>query len=1045
MRTTLATAVFLTALGLSATLPVHGQQRSVYEQQPEIAPAIEIAADGGQPAETPRPADKPADQVPLEGAPAAEWIWGAGPLAGHDQLYFRTEFEGPAAAARLIASCDNEMTVWINGQQVASSSDWQAPVRVDAGKFVRAGRNELLVRGRNQGGPAGLAVKLGLRRAGGKLDYVVSGKSWEVAAERQATAWTAANSLGRMGTAPWGDVFAAAPQALASRVPRDTFQVLPGYQVELLYNVPKDELGSWVAIAFDDRGRLLASDQGNQGICRITPPPIGSQQPTKVEKLDLKISAAQGMLHAFGSLYLSVNGGPGSGFYRARDTNGDDQYDELKLLKPFQGGGEHGPHAVRLGPDGQSLYVIAGNHTDPPRDFGASRVPRNWGEDLLLPRQWDARGHAAGKLAPGGWIARTDAEGQQWEMFSIGYRNPYDMDFNADGELFAYDADMEWDMGTPWYRPTRVVHATSGSEFGWRSGTGKWPTWYVDSLPQVVDIGPGSPVGVTFGTGARFPERYQRALYLLDWTFGTIYAIHLQPDGASYTGVKEEFLSRTPLPLTDAAVGPDGALYFTVGGRGTDSALYRVTYVGDESTDPVSGKNVEQAELRALRRELESYHTRKDANVIERIWPHLGHADRHIRFAARTALEHQDPAAWQQRALGETDPQRLITALVALARQGDKSLQPAALQALLRLDYKSLTKTQQLELLRTYALLFVRQGQPEPKLAQAVVEQLDPHYPAATDEANRELCQVLVYLNSPTVIGKTLALMAQPRAQSAEDLAELLARNAGYGGTIARMLSNLPEIQNIHYAFALRNMRYGWTLEQRQAYFAWFQQALARSGGASYEGFINNIRTEALANVSPAERQALEAQSAPPPLKLDDLPKAQGPGREWKLDELLAAAESGLSGRNFENGKRMFAAAKCVACHRFDGEGGATGPDLSNVAGRFSLRDLSEALVEPDKVISDQYRATILVTAGGQVLTGRIVSEQDGMLTVQTDAYDATKIARVAKSDVEDQRPSPTSLMPKGLLNTLNRDELLDLLAYLLSRGNPQDALFAGQ
>ncbi len=68
-------------------------------------------------------------------------------------------------------------------------------------------------------------------------------------------------------------------------------------------------------------------------------------------------------------------------------------------------------------------------------------------------------------------------------MFSIGYRNPYDMDFNRDGELFVYDADMEWDMGMPWYRPTRVVHATSGSEFGWRSGSGKWPTYYADSLP----------------------------------------------------------------------------------------------------------------------------------------------------------------------------------------------------------------------------------------------------------------------------------------------------------------------------------------------------------------------------------------------------------------------------------------------------------------------------------------------------------------------------------------------------------------------------------
>ena len=220
----------------------------------------------------------------------------------------------------------------------------------------------------------------------------------------------------------------------------------------------------------------------------------------------------------------------------------------------------------------------------PPDKIDASQPPRNWGEDQLLPRQWDANGHARGILAPGGWVAKTDPDGKTWEMVSIGFRNSYDMAFNADGELFVYDADMEWDFGMPWYRPTRVVHATGGSEFGWRSGTGKWPSYYVDSLPPMVEIGPGSPVGVTFGYGAKFPAKYQKALFICDWTFGTMYAIHAEPSGSTYKATKEEFLSRTPLPLTDNAVGPDGALYFTIGGRGTQSELYRVTYAGPEPT-----------------------------------------------------------------------------------------------------------------------------------------------------------------------------------------------------------------------------------------------------------------------------------------------------------------------------------------------------------------------------------------------------------------------------------------------------------------------------
>ncbi|MCA9267513.1 MAG: heme-binding protein, partial [Planctomycetales bacterium] len=430
--------------------------------------------------------------------------------------------------------------------------------------------------------------------------------SWTAAAKSSPDQREKVRVVGSMGDSPWGDVFSQAG-GIAS-VKRDVFNLLPGFQVELLYTVPKDQQGSWVSIAFDDKGRLLASDQGDKGLYRITPPPIGSDEPTRVESLPVKITGSQGMLHAFGSLYVSVNGGPGSGIYRLKDTNGDDQYDEVTKLKSIRGGGEHGPHALRLSPDGKSIYWIAGNHTDPPENFDNSRVPKNWSEDLLLPRQWDANGHARGKLAPGGWIAKTDPEGKTWEIISSGYRNPYDMDFNADGELFAYDADMEWDMGTPWYRPTRVVHATSGSEFGWRSGTGKWPTWYVDSLPQLVNIGPGSPVGAEFGYGTRFPAKYQQALYICDWTFGTMYAIHIQPDGASYKATKEEFVSRTPLPLTDVAVGPDGALYFTVGGRGTQSELYRVTYVGKESTKAVDPKNEKFADLRALRHQIEKYH-----------------------------------------------------------------------------------------------------------------------------------------------------------------------------------------------------------------------------------------------------------------------------------------------------------------------------------------------------------------------------------------------------------------------------------------------------
>ncbi len=214
---------------------------------------------------------------------------------------------------------------------------------------------------------------------------------------------------------------------------------------------------------------------------------------------------------------------------------------------------------------------------------------------------------------------------------------------------------------------------------------------------------------------------------------------------------------------------------------------------------------------------------------------------------------------------------------------------------------------------------------------------------------NRELARVLVYLNAPAVVQKTLALMQQDYVLPKEAIDDLLSRNPGYGRTIAEMLANHPELQKLHYAFVLRNMRYGWTLEERRQYFAWLSDAKRRSGGASYEGFIENMRQDALANLSDAERVALESDAVAPPPPDSELPKPKGPGREWTVDEILGIVETELLGRNFEHGREMFAASRCVICHRLDGHGGATGPDLTSVAGRFSLKDLAEALVHPSQ------------------------------------------------------------------------------------------------
>jgi putative heme-binding domain-containing protein len=822
--------------------------------------------------------------------------------------------------------------------------------------------------------------------------------------------------------------------------PAEKVSVKQGFKVELLHSVPKAQQGSWVALCVDPKGRLIVSDQDKLGLWRVEVKAGG----VDVQKIDVPLSGAQGLLWAFDGLYVMVNGGK-AGLWKVTDADGDDKLDKAEHLLPISGGGEHGPHAVILTEDGKGLYIVGGNHTAVPPGLTGWRVPANYDEDLLLPRNWDGNGHARGILAPGGWVARVSPDGKERILHSIGYRNQYDIALNRHGEMFTFDSDMEWDLGMPWYRPTRVCHVVSGSEFGWRSGTGKWPVYYPDSLPPVVNIGPASPTGVVSGVGAKFPAKYQDAVYILDWTYGTIWACHLKPDGASYAADVEEFVSGTPLPVTDAAVGKDGALYFAIGGRGAQSGLYRVTYAGSEPTAAPAGDDAGAA-ARAQRRALEAFHGRQDPKAVEAAWPHLGSPDRFLRYAARIALEAQPVEAWRDKALALTEPQALVTGLVALARQGKKDVGPAVLAALNKLDLGKLPEPLALEALRAYGLACIRQGRPSSADREAALKRLSPLYPAAGDDLNAELLQLLVYLQDPTVVQRTMALFERAKPATKPNWVTVLDRNKGYAGAVQKAFEKGPPLEKLHYANVLRNATTGWTPELRKAYFEFLNTMEDTfSGGASYKKNIQLMRKDATASLSPAERKALgdlTREKAKPALKLEDLPKPKGPGREWTTSELLSLAETSPRRPSFENGKRAFQAARCVACHRFDGEGGDQAPDLTGVAARFGLRDLVESIVEPSKVVSDQYQATVLKTKDGAVISGRIVGEKEGKLQVVADLLFPDKVTEVAKADVADQKPSALSPMPEKLISPLSLEESLDLIAYLLSGGDAKHRVY---
>ena len=813
--------------------------------------------------------------------------------------------------------------------------------------------------------------------------------------------------------------------------PSEAFKVPEGFQVELLYEVPLAEQGSWVCMCVDMKGRLIVSDQYGK-LYRIELPkpadskegekPKGAEGKTavKVEALDINVGMAQGLLHTKDGLYVDINGeGPsGGGLYRLQDTDNDDKFDKVDHLVKMNPAGEHGPHAIIPGPDGR-LYVCAGNATDIPESIAKSRVPRHWSEDHLLGRMPDGRGFMKERLAPGGFIFSMKPDGSDLELVATGFRNEYDIAFNEHGDLFTYDADMEWDIGTPWYRPTRVNHAVSGAEFGWRNGTGKWPEYYADSFGAAANIGPGSPTGICFGKNAKFPAKYQRALFIGDWSYGVVYAVHLQPNGSSYESTVEPFMSAAPLPVTDMVIHPsDGNMYMTIGGRKVQSALYRVKYAGKEPTSMAAPlDSPESSKARSLRRNLEKLHGKPQPGAAKAALAELGNPDRGIRFAARIALEHQPVEQWRPMLSSLTAPQAMITGAVALARCGKPEDQTLILDSLSKLDWNQLNRTERLELLRAYQLCFTRLGAASDDARQKVIAHLDSQFPTMDDDTvlNRELATVLIYVRSPGIVDRC----------------------------VTRMTSASSVDEQILYAINLREAT-DFNDATRKAYFQWFFDIATARGGASFGGFIENIRQVAIGKLSDEQKMALGdligALPAPKDPLADLAPRPVV--QEWKMEDLVADVDAKKSGFNFERGKQMFAVAMCYKCHRFAGQGGIQGPDVTGAGGRFSPKDLLATIIEPNKEISDQYQATQFLTDDDQVVVGRVANLNGDTLMVMTNMLDPGNFANIKRSSITSAKPSTNSMMPTALLHTLSSEEILDLIAYLRSGGNPKHAIY---
>ncbi|MCA9225747.1 MAG: c-type cytochrome [Planctomycetales bacterium] len=808
--------------------------------------------------------------------------------------------------------------------------------------------------------------------------------------------------------------------------PATSIRIQAGFQVRLLRSARAGE-GSWISMTFDDRGRIIVG-RDDAGVARLTLPAAEDEATSATEityeRLDSTLRHCRGVLYAHDSLYVCAT--DSKGFYRLRDTTGDDRFDEVKLLKAmdYRSRYGHGTNQVVLGPD-QMIYVVNGNDVSFPEGVSpksAYRDPRN---DWLIPEPRDT--DQDNRV---GHILRTDAEGRSWEVIAGGFRNQFDLAFNADGEMFTWDADMEWDVGLPWYRPTRLNHVVSGGEYGWRWGTGKWPAYFADSLPSTLDTGLGSPTALAFGTRSNFPERYRRALFMADWQNGRVLVVHMRPVGASYTCRYDMFLEGGPLNISDMEFGPDGALYFITGGRGSQSGLYRVSPIAkanesntDERASSASNSELDEvnadeaakaAEARALRRQLEQLHRREEQAAVERAWPYLNSSDPWLRWAARVAIERQPLETWRARALAESRTTAKLAALLALARQGEATDQPALLEALRQLPLDALGKDDLLAALRVYSLAFIRMGEPNAAARASVVSRLDAIYPHDQSSVNQQLCTLLVYLRAPRVIDKTLRLMEAAATQE----------------------------QQIHYVHMLVRLNEGWSSSSRTEVLRWLLRAKSFRGGRLLPTAINNLQTDFVAGMNDAERGELASvivQLDQPPTPEDALPTRPFV-RQWRMEDLMTDVSTANAANSSEEakahmmsqGKQALAAATCLKCHRLGDEGGQVGPDLSTVGKRFDKRMLLESILEPSKVVDPKYRNVAYLLNNGKIVAGRPVSVSSKQIVVETDPVSAATVT-IDRAAIDESFPAEASPMPSGLVDTLTKAEILSLLDYLHS------------
>ncbi len=990
------------------------------------------------------------------------------------------------------------------------------------------------------------------------------------------------------------------------------FETLPGFTIERIN--PADRRDSYVVVTFDSLGRLVVSKEGDHPRILLDNDGDGTYESEKV--ITDQVRNCQGLWFEERTLYGSCEipppsqpdppaaaaGGPGAAgqgggagrqgggrgpiwpaaIVRLPDANADDVADSRETLGMAGRIEEHGPHAIRRSPDGGWMVIVGNNQTiaDPAVDLTSPVLSDKDGQFLPYLPNFGSSSREGAHSAIFAWHERT----KQFSVFSGGNRNAYDFAFNAAGEAFLFDSDMEWDIGMPWYREVRTVHQIPNGNYGYRNGSGKYPAWYIDSLPPVRDLGRGSPVGVEIYSSYAYPREYFDTLFEADWSRGRLLYTALMPQGATYRARDDraEFVHGEPFNITDVEVGPDGLLYFTTGGRNTVGGVWRLRYTGTAPPRPdmtgilavvrqpqplsswgwaaiervkssmgaafgtelerlarngsasaddraraiyelqrhgpaptaallsalitdrtpavraavayVAGFQNDAARADAAKiaatglRDADPLVRRRSAEALLRLGQSpdraslapvadllsvLNDADRFTRWAGRIALEHTPRADWKDRVLAETNPLGTIEGMLAWVRTAKgEPLQPVVDRSFALLKQSNLSTENKL---RLYRLVMYTTTELPSGLSAEQRRQLHgfvaAQFPAKDERLNRELALLLAY------------------AGQSEGISEILA---------AMPPGNENQALQLHYLYALRTVKQGWTPAQKATAAEMFGRTSRWRGGAQFTNFLGQMFDQ-LAEVytTDAEKEVLYAKAPDfAPLTPAEIAALQarggGAGRAGRGGPPPAAAPAGTTGRgqppatagaapaapargaggggrgrggapiqtrtqgrtlnkgeifdeviytprtgqpNADAGRAVFV-ANCASCHRAGAIGNDHGVASLNLTASAS-KTARRDLLESIMFPSRAIRPEHETT----VVTKTDGTTESGLLIGETaqglTLLRANGTTVVVPKPVRSQRKERTTIMTDAITDAMNQGQLGNLLAFLQGAGAP--------